>query len=130
MDNKKITTETEYQATRGKIETIIAQGTALGSMEFLAPDRMDELTRLSDRVSDWEKEHYPLPNHSYPILIAEIRNKMEQQGMNQKQAAEALGIPESRLSELLRMRRGITLPVAKKLNRVLGIPADFILGCL
>ena len=126
----KITTEAQYREIMEQVEQIIAEGTALGGVELLSAARLDELTRLSDMVREWETVHYPLPNHSYPVLIAEIRKKMDQQGMNQKQAAEALGIPESRLSELLRMRRGITLPVAKKLNRVLGIPADFILGCL
>ena len=48
-------------------------------------------SQLSDMVFEWEKL-YLLPNHSYSILIAEIRNRMEQQGMNQKQAAEVLGI--------------------------------------
>lgn len=37
------------------------------------------------------------PFYSYPILIAEIHNKTEQQGMNQKQAAEALGIDYTKI---------------------------------
>ena len=130
MNTNAITTDAQFQAAKAALEQIIAQGTALGDMELLPQERKEQFTRLGEQIHAWETAHYPLPNHSYPILIAEIRRKIDQQGMTQKQAAEALGIPPSRLSELLRMRRGLTLPVAKKLNRVLGIPADFIFNCL
>jgi HTH-type transcriptional regulator/antitoxin HigA len=52
---------------------------------------------------------------------------MFEMGLNQKQLAEKLGVPNSRISEYLKGKRDITLEVAKKLKNQLNIDADIIL---
>lgn len=45
------------------------------------PDAAVALIKWLNQV---EAAHPPLPNHSYPVLIAEIRRKIDQQGIAQK----------------------------------------------
>ena len=47
--------------------------------------------------------------------------------MNQREMAQLLEVAETRLSEILRGKRGVTLALAKQLRAKLGIDADFIL---
>lgn len=83
-----------------------------------------ELNELSDLVADYEEAHLPVPT---PGLIDVIRLRMSEMGLNQKQLAELLDTPTSRVSEYLKGKRDITLDVAKRLHKKLNIDADIIL---
>jgi addiction module HigA family antidote len=49
-------------------------------------------------------------------------------GLNQAQLARALGIPESRMTEIIKGRRSITADTALRLARFYGNRPDFWLG--
>ena len=53
--------------------------------------------------------------------------KMFQMHLSQKQLAALLEEPESRISELMKGKRPLTLRLAKKLHKMLSIDAGFIL---
>lgn len=53
---------------------------------------------------------------------------LEPLGMTQSQLAEATGLPASRITELVKERRGITVDSAIRLARVLGPHPRFWLG--
>jgi HTH-type transcriptional regulator/antitoxin HigA len=52
---------------------------------------------------------------------------MFQHRLNKGQLATLLGVPGSRLSEILHGKRQVNLDFAKRLHEKLGIPGDFIL---
>ena len=83
-----------------------------------------ELNELSDLVADFEEDHMPVPK---PGLMEVVRLRMSEMGINQKQLAELLETPTSRVSEYLKGKREITLDVAKRLHKRLNIDADIIL---
>ncbi|WP_052731121.1 helix-turn-helix domain-containing protein [Spirosoma radiotolerans] len=63
-----------------------------------------------------------------PQLIPEmIEFKMYEKKMKQREMAQLLEVPETRLSEILRGKRRVNLAMAKTLRNKLKIDADFIL---
>jgi addiction module HigA family antidote len=55
--------------------------------------------------------------HYNPHPGEHIRDEMNELGMSQAELARALGIPRTRVSEILRGRRGITADTALRLAR-------------
>ena len=49
-------------------------------------------------------------------------------GLTQTEFANRIGVSFPRLNELIRGKRGVTPDTALRLERVLGMPADFWLG--
>lgn len=122
----RIKSEKEYQDYRADMEIIIAKGTKLGDMELLPEDDKQEFVSLSRAIAEYEAACHPLPGKVSTLLTDTIREKMEEKGVNQKQAAKLLGISESRVSDLLNGKRKINFNIAKRLRNNFGIPADFI----
>ena len=86
----------------------------------------DEFIKLTDAVYEWEAAYHPLPGKVSTLITDEIKKKMADKKIKQKEAARMLGISESRISELLNGKRAINLNIAKRLRDYFGIPADFI----
>ena len=122
----KIKNEKEFREYQANLEIIIAKGTKLGSMELLSKEDLDEMDRLAETIEEYEAAYHPLPGKVSTLLTDTIRERMEEKGINQKQAAKLLGISESRVSDLLNGRRKINFNIAKRLRDCFGIPADFI----
>lgn len=125
-----IETDDTYREYKDAMEKIIAKGTALGDMELLSQADKNEFIYLTDAIYEWESAHHPLPGKISSLITDEIKKRMEDKKIKQKEAARMLGISESRISELLNGKRGLTLNIAKRLRDCFGIPADFILDNL
>jgi antitoxin HigA-1 len=65
------------------------------------------------------------PTHPGEMLLEEFLRPME---ISQSAFAIRLGISFPRLNEIIRGKRGVTPDTALRLERVLGMPADFWLG--
>lgn len=126
MTMKKITTETEYRSICAMMDDIIAKGTALGDMEALPQTDKDEYMRLSLLVREWEKIHYAFPLTANP-LIRTIQERMVERNLKQRDTAALLGINESRMSDILKGKRSISMRIAKRLRKELDIPVDLII---
>ena len=124
-----IKSEKEYQDYRANMEIIIAKGTKFGDMEFLSEEDKQEFIQLSRAIAEYEAAYHPLPGKVSTLLTDTIREKMEEKGVDQKQAAKLLGISESRVSDLLNGKRKLNLNIAKRLRDNFGISADLILDC-
>lgn len=105
---------------------------ALNSIEFLIdaqPERgtpsADLLEVLSIIVEDYEKKQFPT---TAPTFIAAIKFRMEQQGLNQTKVADMTGIPKSRLSEVLKGKRQLSLRQIRELHIALDIPHDSLMS--
>jgi antitoxin HigA-1 len=68
--------------------------------------------------------HRP-PTHPGEMLLEEFLKPLE---VSQSAFAIRLGVSFPRLNEILRGKRGVTPDTALRLERVLGMPADFWLG--
>ena len=65
------------------------------------------------------------PTHPGEMLLEEFLRPLE---ISQSAFAIRLGISFPRLNEIVRGKRGVTSDTALRLERVLGMPADFWLG--
>ncbi len=118
---EKITTEAEYQEALAQIETLLLE--LDGKLSFDDP-RFVRMDGLSEQVALYEDTHYPI---GIPKLIDVIKLRMYEMGLKQKDLADKLGVPTSRVSEYLRGKRDFTLDVARKLHSQLNIDGDIIL---
>lgn len=65
------------------------------------------------------------PTHPGEMLLEEFLKPL---GLTQSEFAVRLGVSFPRLNEIVRGRRGVTPDTALRLERVLGMSADFWLG--
>jgi antitoxin component HigA of HigAB toxin-antitoxin module len=126
---KKLTTRQEYDEIKAKVEALIAEATEKGMLE---PEMDNEYTRqisdLSKQMAQYEDEYMDiLPLREKSPLIRSIEDYFYARNMKQKEGAQLLGINESVFSQILSGKRRITMPIAKRLYKKLGINADMIL---
>ncbi|GAB4042817.1 helix-turn-helix domain-containing protein [Spirosoma jeollabukense] len=121
------TNPAEYQKLMARIETFVEKATVGGGFDALTPDEGNELALLSELAEAYE-DSIPLMPIKVPQTIAEmIEFKMYEKKMKQRDMARLLEVPETRLSEVLRGKRRVSMDLAKMLRTKLKIDADFIL---
>jgi len=74
--------------------------------------------------------HRLLPSHRAPTHPGEmlLEEFLKPLGLSQSAFAVQLGVSFPRLNEVVRRKRAVTPDTALRLERVLGMPADFWLG--
>ncbi len=82
---------------------------------------IDALTVL---IGAYEEKHYPSPEAD---PIDAIRFRLKQLQWSQNKLAAQLDMNSGRLSEVMNMRRSLTLPMIRQIVTVLGIPADILI---
>ena len=115
MTIKPIKTETDHAAALSEIERLwgAGEGTARG-------DRLEVLTTL---VETYEREHFPM---DAPDPIEAIRFRLEQQGSDQKALIGVIG-NRTRVYEVLRRDRPLSLAMIRRLSESLNIPAEVLI---
>lgn len=83
----------------------------------------DELEILATLVDSYETKHFPI---DAPDPITAIEFRMEQQGLSRKDLESLIG-SRARVSEVLTRKRGLTLPMVRRLRNGLGISADVLI---
>jgi HTH-type transcriptional regulator/antitoxin HigA len=116
MDIRPIKTEHDYMTAMSRIEKL------WGSKKD-TPEG-DELDLLVTLVESYEVKHYPI---APPDPIDAIKFRMEQMGMTKTDMVPYLG-SQSRVSEILNRKRGLTLGMIKSLYKGLNIPAEILLA--
>ena len=86
--------------------------------------------RVGRRSGSGGKEGRRLPLHRPPTHPGEmlLEEFLKPLGITQSEFAVRLGVSFPRLNEIVRGRRGVTPDTALRLERVLGMSADFWLG--
>ncbi len=125
----KIRTAAEYEQVMQIIEGYLQKATQGGGFHSLPKAESAELQRLSLLAETWEDSIPLLPIKQPENLPEMIELKMYQLKLKQKDLSVLLGIPPSRLSEVLKGKRKINLDLAKRLHEKLEIDAGFILRC-
>ncbi|MGE0355892.1 MAG: type II toxin-antitoxin system HigA family antitoxin [Burkholderiales bacterium] len=115
MDIRPIKTKKDYEETLRVIERLM--GASRGSPDG---DRLDVLVTL---VEAYEARHFPL---DLPDPVAAIRYVMEQRGLSVRDLVPYIG-QTNRVYEILSHKRPLTMAMAWKLHRGLGIPAESLI---
>ena len=124
----KFKDEKTYNEIEERMEALLAKGTQLGGMDFLSEVEKEELKVLSEAAYNWECEVDPHPWRVKPSLIAAIKVAFRQKGYKQKEAAKAIGVSTTALSDILHGRRAINFDVARNIYHNLGVPANVVLA--
>ncbi len=112
---KPIRTETDHEAALREIERL--WGADTGTPEG---DRLEVLTTL---VEAYEEAHFPM---DAPDPIEAIKFRLEQQGKDKKALIGVIG-NRSRVYEVLRRDRALSLSMIQRLNQTLKIPAEVLI---
>ena len=115
MDIKPIRNKRDYEATLGEIGRLMTakRNTPEG-------DRLDILVTL---VEAYEAKHSPL---DLPDPVEAIKFVMEQRNLAVKDLVPYIGRP-NRVYEVLNHKRPLTMAMAWKLHKGLGIPAESLI---
>ena len=105
----KIQDKNAYNAAMARIEELLP----LVDDDTPKTDKnLVELDLLSELVSEYEDEHYPIKS---PSLIDILKLRMYEMGLNQTKLSELLGVSPSRISDYFSGRCEPTLIVTTRL---------------
>jgi len=112
---KPIKTEADHATALREIERLWGadEGTSAG-------DRLEVLTTL---VEAYEQAHFPM---DAPDPIEAIEFRLEQQGADKKTLIGVIG-NRTRVYEVLRRDRALSLSMIRRLNQTLNIPAEVLI---
>jgi len=115
MQIKPIRSEADHEVALRRIESLwgAASGTAEG----------DELDVLATLVEAYEREHYPV---DLPDPLDAIRFRLEQEGKDYRALIGVIG-QRTRVYEVMRGDRGLSLEMIRKLHGKLNIPAAVLI---
>lgn len=125
MHIKDVNTYNNYDA---RIEELLHKGSVLGGMDLLSEEEKEELSILSGAAYEWECDTEPHPWKVKPSLIAAIKVAFRKKGIKQKDAAKAIGVSPTALSDILHGRRAISYDIARNIYHELGVPANIVLA--
>lgn len=111
-------TEAEYDAAIAEIERLLDHDVEPGSEGY------ERLEFLSVLVEHYEDERYPIGPVTPQQAVAFM---LEQKGMDRSDLDDVMG-GKSRVSEFLNAKRDLSKAQVEGLRRLLGIPADVLLG--
>ncbi len=115
MEIKPIRTKPDYERTLREIERLwgAKEGTAQGN-------RLDVLATL---VESYERKHFPI---DAPDPVEAIRFRLEQQGLDPRALVGVIG-GRSRVYEVMRRKRALSLEMIRRLHERFGIPAEVLI---
>ncbi|WP_138993693.1 helix-turn-helix domain-containing protein [Larkinella sp. C7] len=119
--------ETDYRELMNHIETFLQKATIGKGFASLTPEEADQLAQLSQMAEAYEDRIPLMPIKMPQSLVEMIEFKMYEKKLKQRDMAHLLEIPETRLSEIIRGKRRISLDVAKRLYTKFDIDPAFIL---
>ena len=116
MDIKPIKTDADYREALKHIESLMmaAPDTAEG-------ERLDVMVTL---VEAYESKHHAL---DLPDPIEATKFERERKGLSVKDLESMIG-KSNRVYEVLNRKRALTLPMTRRLNHGLGIPAESLIS--
>lgn len=114
---KAIKTKKEHEAALKRVYSLIQQNSKKGS------DKSNELEVLAILIEKYEDENYPV---APPHPLEAIKFIAQTKGINNSKLAKYMG-HKSRVSEIMKGKRKLTLPMIRSLNKNLKIPADTLI---
>jgi HTH-type transcriptional regulator/antitoxin HigA len=115
MEIKPIRNERDHDRALRRVEAL--WGAPEGSKEH------DELGVLATLIEAYEREHFPI---DMPDPIEAIKFRLEQQGAETSDLVGVIG-GRTRVYEVLRGKRALSLNMIRNLHGKFGIPADVLI---
>ena len=115
MDIKPIRGEADYERALRRVEEL--WDSQEGSAES------DELDILTTLIEAYEREHYPI---DLPDPIEAIKFRLEQKGKDSRALIGVIG-QRTRVYEVMRGKRALSLNMIRSLHEKLGIPAEVLI---
>ena len=115
MEIRPIRTESDYAAALARVEKLWGSDPAT--------EAGDELDVLATLVEAYEREHYPI---DLPDAIEAIRFRLEQEGKDYSALIGVIG-HRTRVYEVMRGARSLSLNMIRKLHSKLDIPAEVLI---
>jgi len=115
MEIRPIKQESDYERALRRVEELWAS--PKGSPES------DELDVLVTLIEVYEREHYPM---NRPDPLQAIRFRLEQQGKDLRSLIGVIG-QRTRVYEVMRGDRPLSLNMIRRLHNLFGIPADVLI---
>ncbi len=115
MDIKPIRTEADYDRALRRVEEL------WDSAE--ASTERDEVDILTTLIEAYEREHYPI---DLPDPVEAIKFRLEQTGKNSRALIGIIG-QRTRVYEVMRGKRPLSLNMIRNLHEKLDIPADVLI---
>jgi HTH-type transcriptional regulator/antitoxin HigA len=115
MQVSPIKTELDYAAAMRRIEAV--WGAAPGTPEG---DELDVLVTLAEA---YERQHYPI---ALPDPVEAIKFRLEQEGKDYRALIGVIG-QRTRVYEVMRRARPLSLNMIRKLHSQLAIPAEVLI---
>jgi len=116
-DIRIIRDEAGYRSALAEFEAFFDHEPEAGS------DAGDRFELLGLLLAKYEEDRFPMPTAG---PAEAIRFAMDRQGLGQSDLAELLG-SRSRASEILKGRRGLTLPQIRLLSKAWNIPVQALI---
>ncbi len=113
MDIRPIRSAADYRAALAEIARLTEEEPPEGSD---ALDRLEVMTALVER---YESRQSAI---GVPDPIAAVQSRMTELGWSGRQLAATAGLSESKVSEVLRYRRPLSLTMIRALSRALDLP--------
>jgi HTH-type transcriptional regulator / antitoxin HigA len=115
MEIRPIKTESDYAAAMHRIEAIwgAAPGTSQG----------DEMEVLATLAEAYERQHYPI---DLPDPVEAIKFRLEQEGKDYRALIGVIG-QRTRVYEVMRRARPLSLNMIRRLHSQLEIPAEVLI---
>lgn len=115
MDIKPIRGEADYERALRRVEEL--WDSPEGSAES------DELDILTTLIEAYEREHYPM---DLPDPIEAIKFRLEQKGKDSRALIGIIG-QRTRVYEVMRGKRPLSLNMIRSLHKKLDIPAEVLI---
>ena len=115
MEIRPIKTESDYMAAMRRIEAV--WGAAPGTPEG------DELEILVTLAEAYERQHYPI---DLPDPVEAIKFRLEQEGKDYRALIGVIG-QRTRVYEVMRRARPLSLNMIRRLHSQLEIPAEALI---
>ena len=115
MSIKPIRTKKDYKEAMLRVDTLWD-----AKENSIEEDELDVITTL---IEAYEEKNFPI---SKPNPIDAIKFRMDQVGLTDKDLTAFIGA-RSKVSEVLSKRRGLSLPMIRKLSHGLKIPAESLI---
>ena len=115
MNIKPIKNQRDYERALRRVESLWKSPE--GSPEG------DELDVLATLLEAYEREHYPI---DVPDPVAAIKFRLEQQGKDSRALIGVIG-QRTRVYEVMRGKRSLSLNMIRELHDKFGIPANVLI---
>ena len=116
MDIKPIHSEADYEIALDQLEQLMDEGEETPNL--------DQLEILSILIGAYEAEQYPAEK---PHPVEAIKYHLESRGLSRSEFGTQIGMAPHRLSEILNLKRPLSINMIRRITEVTNIPADTLL---